>query len=66
MLAGAGLAGLSRKERSCRVAWREVMYLGGGYKGWATQGTPGYSPGVGQARAGASGRGTLLESGVQN
>jgi len=30
-----------------------VMYLGGGYKAWITQGTPGYSLGVGGAWAGA-------------
>lgn len=48
------------------MEWREVIYLGGGYKGWVTQGTLGYSLSVGGARAGASGRGSLVESGAQN
>lgn len=42
------------------------MYMGQGWKGWVTQGTSGYSAGVGGARAGASGTGSLVESGAQH
>lgn len=66
MLAWARLVRLSFRELSGRVKWREVMDLGGGSKGWVTQGAPGYSSGVGVDQAGGPGRDSLVESGAQN